>query len=68
MDAGVVPGATERTISRMAPRTSVDAPGSLVQVVVPESRPDLNPDAARVLARIIQRAAASARQDDPTDD
>jgi hypothetical protein len=47
---------------------SVDAPGSLVQVVVPDGRPDLNPDAARVLARIIQRAAASARQDDLTDD
>jgi hypothetical protein len=52
----------------MAPRTSVDAPGSLVQVLVPDKRPDLNPDAARVLARIILRAAASARQDDPTDD
>ena len=62
------PGATERTISRMAPRTSVDVPGSLVQVAVPESRPDLNPDAARVLARIILRATASTHQDDPTDD
>ncbi len=36
-DPGVVPGATGRTISRMAPPTSVAAPGLLVQVVVPQN-------------------------------
>jgi hypothetical protein len=37
-------------------------------VVTPAEPADLNPNAARVLARIIQRAAALARQDDLTDD
>jgi hypothetical protein len=52
----------------MPPRISVGTPGSLVQVLVPDKRPDLNPDAARVLAHIILHATASARQDDLTDD
>ena len=46
----------DAAISRMAQRTSVATPGSLVQVIVPESRPDLNPDARRSSLRVVRHA------------
>jgi hypothetical protein len=56
----------DRTVAPARPFAGSES--CLVRVVNPVSPAGLSPAAARVLARIIQRAAASARQDDPTDD
>jgi len=76
--SGATPGVTARTIGRMArPATSIgNEPADRtitddrrpLHVSVPSEAPCLNPAAARVLARIIQRAVSAARHDGDAED